>query len=208
MELLQILNLSNLLIFTPASIALTVAFIAIRGRYIHDFRTFDLNFFSNQILSKASKNRKTARAYKKIAKSLIIRSLQYKCKALLLTFPIVYMFFASLFFISAIFVHNLFLVLAFPLALLAVISFIFEDSLHLLPRKSHKMWNKIIGFLIKRVIWLNSLVPRILKRTSFGIKYLSSWEEINDEIKKLKKFIEKDEHDYFIRPLREYNLLP
>ena len=205
MELLQIL----LQIFIPTSIALTAAFIASRGKYIHDFRTFDLNFFSNQILSKTSQDRKTARAYKEIAKRCIKSSLRYKCTALFYTFSISYMLLALLFCIPAFIIHTLFLFPAFFSASLAFFVIIIEEHLHLPPRKSHKMGHKFIGFLIKRVIWLNFLVSLILKKTPFGIQYLSSWKEINEEIEndnELKDFIEQG--NYLAQPLKDYNILP
>lgn len=176
MELLQI--------FIPTSIALMAVFIASRGRYIHDFRTFDLNFFSNQILSKNSQDRKTARAYKEIAKVWIIRSLPYKCTALFYTFSIEYMLLAFIFSLLAIpyaiiplfaitslsKIIPLFVIILVPAFFFTSLAFfviIIEEHLHLPPRKSHKMRHKFIGFLIKRVIWLNSLVSRKLDNPPF-----------------------------------------
>ena len=272
MELLQI--------FIPTSIALTAVFIAIRGRYIHDFRTYGLDFSDNWRLYKASKDKETADAYKEIAKSWIIHSLQYKCKALFLTFSIVYMFLAFIFSLLAIpyaiippyeiirlsailfpvvyfavivllqYKENKALswtqymfpavifsltailyaiipldgIILFPAFYFAIIAFcvlFFEERLHSPKGK----WRKI-GF-----IFPNPLVSRILKKTPFGIQYLSSWGEIKEpfenkkgkiksknELKKfnsdkneLKEFIvdkKNKKNDYFIQPLKEYNLLP
>lgn len=220
-----ILN-NYLLIFITISIALTIAFFAIRGRYIHDFRTYGLDFSDNWSLYKASKDRKTADTYKKIAKSRIIHSLQYKCKALFWTFSIAYMSLAFIFLLLAIvfsFIplsEIILFFLALPFAVLAIFVIIFENHLHSSKRKEKQLHSSknIWGKICKRVMRLNFLVSRKLQSSPLGINYLSSWGEIKEpfENKKskikskneLKKFIGNEKNDYFIQPLNEYNLLP
>lgn len=114
-----------------------------------------------------------------------------------------YMFPAVIFLLTAILyaiipLDEIILVPAFYFAIIAFSVLFFEERLHSPKGK----WRKI-GY-----IFPNPLVSLILEKTPFGIQYLSSWGEIEDqfeikdqskyekeEIKKLKNFITgKDKH--------------
>lgn len=136
--------LELLLLVASASIALEAALFSIRGRYIHDSRIFDQNFSDNWHLSKASKDTEIACAYKEIAKDWIIHSLDYKCRALFLTFFIVCVFFISMCSVVYIFVlilpffTTLFtIILMIPIIIFFIIPFFilifFEGRLHKHP---------------------------------------------------------------------------
>jgi len=166
--------------------------LADRERYIHEFRIFDLNFRSNMLLSKASKNKAISSAHRKIAKTWLKRSVEFRRNSIYITFSTVYMIFCTIFLMFAFGIDVFFNSFYFwPLLIIAVIFSIASFLNHLIRYG-------LIGFSPRFEVVSHRLSdffpplppPLVLSHLSF-----KSWPEIYEVMdSEIKDFIRKAEH--------------
>lgn len=85
-------------ILFASSISLSALYMGTRSRYVHEFRAYDLNFYSHMLQAYAQKDGSLSHAHKKVAKMWLRRSEDFRRQSLYLTFSSVHIVLCSFFF--------------------------------------------------------------------------------------------------------------
>jgi hypothetical protein len=176
-----------------ASMSLTAISMAARSRYVHEFRVYDLNFYSHMLLAIAQKDRDQSNAHKEVAKMWLRRSEDFRRQSLYLTFSSVHIIFSSFFFglsLAIDYLANSFYY--FPFSAVGFIFLLFSIIAYWLRYRSKSaITNLAVRF--ERMSWkLSSFFPPL--PPPLIPMHLRRWKEISSLIERdqdLKEYLYK-----------------
>lgn len=195
----------TLAVFLASSIALTGALLADRERYVHEFRTFDLNFRSSMLLSKASKNKSMSKAHKEVAKTWLRRSMDFRRTSVYITLSTAHMALCSILLFLAFLVDFFFdgvyfwppLVMALSFLLCSFLLFLVRYGL--LGRTKHGCINSFFLYLEVFSHRLTEIFPPLMPPLLLSHLGFSSWPEIGEIIESDDELVD------FIRRTGDYS---